>query len=424
MAGQESSASKHGFRSPDDVDNAPLAPYRDVSGRRYRAEDDLLVDFDSVEEYRAGRSAAMQPREGQGVLDVFVCTSRTADATGVLVLNGRPIAAGDGRYQVELPPGTYSLDVQGADATTAEFELAPGERVCFTTGYSVSVAHQVEYRTQLYRVQDGTDYLPMLDASELNRSGIGCLVGAGALAVLLVAGLLTVFLPEGTWTDAASVVTAVSALTLVGSVVANLLVVRRLHRRAESKRIEPVHRSAENGAIAFPSPEDLRTWHRRGTPLGVAVVFDLFFYRLTREADGAVVYTGSSEALALAHAGRPRLWIDGAEVPCDWSTWYYPLSAGEHRFTVEYGPEPDGSTVRHDFSHKVVDTDDISVLQVPIRVFRIWDERQQRLTALPPQAADRVSKKARYAVTRMDGRKSGDFWHPPRLWPAPGESQV
>lgn len=38
-----------------------------------------------------------------GLLDVFVFTDETADATGVLLLDDRPVAAGDGRCQIKVP---------------------------------------------------------------------------------------------------------------------------------------------------------------------------------------------------------------------------------------------------------------------------------------------------------------------------------
>ncbi|WP_199034228.1 hypothetical protein [Glycomyces salinus] len=359
------------------------------------------------------------------MLDVFVCTSETADATGVLVLDGRPVAAGDGRYQIELPPGGHRVEVQGADAASSEFDLAPGERVCFTAGHSVAVRHQSEYRTRLYRVRDGSDYMPVLSASESNRSGVGCLMAVAGTVVLALSATLAAVLPEGVVAEVAAVVAAAGALALIAGVTIGIVSTRRFHRRAKSARLEPVHRSVGNGAFAFPSPEDLRTWRQTGTALGVAVVFDLFFYRLSRGSDGVAAYAGSNRELALAHAGRPRLWIDGVEVPSDWSTWYYSLAAGEHRFRAEYGPDPlDGSTVRHEFAFEVKNTDDIAVLQVPVRVFRIWDDTEQRLTGPAPQIAHRVSKRARNLAARSDGRNPGDFWHPPRSWPRKGESHV
>jgi hypothetical protein len=86
--------SKHGFTSVEDIDDAPRAAYRDAAGRRYQVRSDLTIDFASVEDYKAGRSRSMGAHGGSGVLDVLVCTTEAGDGTGVLLVDGEPVAAG------------------------------------------------------------------------------------------------------------------------------------------------------------------------------------------------------------------------------------------------------------------------------------------------------------------------------------------
>ncbi|WP_026923449.1 hypothetical protein [Glycomyces arizonensis] len=410
-------AAKHGFHAADDVDNAPEFAYRDEAGRRYQADPNLVFEFDSVADYKAGRSTEAHAREGLGLLDVFVCTDAAAAATGVLLLDDRPVAAGDGRYQIEVAPGRHRIEVQGADASSGEFTVAPGERVCYTTGQGVSVRHQPGYRTHLYRARDGSDHLPVLTGAAANAGNLGCLSAVAGL-VLIVASAVWMFLvQEGVMVVIAGVLVFLGLAMLVGGMIVGFGTTSRLHRRVRAARVEPVHRSA-GSALAFPAPEDLRLSRKGTDTTGAAIMFDLFFYRLTRRPDGTAVYSGRQEALALAHAARPRLWIDGAEAPCDWATWFYPLSPGEHRFSVEYGPDPfGGATVRHEFAFAVADRGDVAVLHVPVRVFRVWDERSQRLTGLPPQLGHRVSKRSLTAVARADGQDGiGEAWTPSRVW--------
>lgn len=397
-------AAGRAFRDPQDVDDAPRAAYRDRDGRRHEAPGAPTLRFDSVEDYRAGRSAAADPGPGSGLLDVLVCTAATADRTGVLLLDGAPVAAGDGRYQVEVAPGTHRLDVQGADAASAVFTVAAGERVHFTTGQGVAVRHQVDYRTQLYRVRDASDLLPVLGGRAANVSGAGCLiavVGAIALAFAMVAVPLS---DGGTFGAVAGAIGGVGGLVLIGGAAMGITATRSLHKRAKANRLESAR--TDGGATAYPSAEDAR-----GKAQGLLVVYDLFLYRLSRADDGTLAYEGTGEALALAHAGRLRTWIDDAEVPCDWAAWNYPLTPGPHRFRVDY----DGEAAT-EFTVDVPVHGDAAVLHVPVRVFRVWDGTG--FEPLPAQIAHRITKRAKTAVGRVyQNNADPDDWVPPRIWP-------
>ncbi|WP_026928507.1 hypothetical protein [Glycomyces tenuis] len=423
MARPEPPVSQHGFATVDDIDDAPAFAYKDDMGRRHQADPEPMIDFDSLDDCKAGRSVRLQPREGRGVLDVFVCTAETADATGVLLLDGKAVAAGDGRYQVELPPGEHTVEVQGADAASSAFTLAEGERVCFTTGQGVAIRNQVEYRTQLYRVEDGAEIMPLLEGQGAKASNIGCLTAVAGVVALVVSVVAVMLAPEGLAQGVATAFVLASTAALVTGVAVGITATRRLHRRAASARVGPVHRVAGDGrAIAFPSPIDVRDWRRNDGSHGVAIAFDLFLYRVTRRPGGPASYSGANEALALSHASRPRLRIDDAEVPCDWSTWFYRLPVGEHHFVAEYGPDPvDGFTARHEFSFEVEDVGDVAVVHLPFRVFRVWDESGRRLTAFRPQIASRVTKEARSLVARSQGDSvPKSDWVPPRIWPRNG----
>ncbi|WP_100448890.1 hypothetical protein [Glycomyces xiaoerkulensis] len=408
--------SKRGFGGAEDVDDAPAFAYRDADGRRYRPEDGPPVQFASTADLRRGRSTTMTPGEGRGVLEVFVCTSESADATGILLVDGEPVGAGDGHYQVEISAGAHTLGVQGADAASAAFSLAPGERIRYTTGQGVAVRNQLDFRTQLYRLKDGHDLMPVFGRSQGNAANGGCLLAVSGGVVLAGALLWAVLAPEGTTQAVAAIAVLVGVAMLVGGAALGIGTTRRLHKRAKAARVEPVHRTSVGGPVAFPAPVDLRSW--RGARRGVAIVFDLYLYRVTRRPDGRAVYSGRGEPLATAHAGGLRCWIDGVRTECDWSTWFYPLAASEHRFRIEYGPDPlDGSEAAHEFTFKVKNVDDIAVLHVPVRVFRIWDETAQRLTGFPPQVRHRVSKLARPAGG-LGGApvEQQDDWTPPRVW--------
>lgn len=407
---------EHGFTDAADIDRVPKAAYRDETGRRYEAPEAPAMRFDSIEVYREGRSAPVAPSADMGLLDVLVCTDATLEATGVLILDGTPIAAGDGRYQFELSPGTHRLEVQGLDAASAEFTVAAGEKVHFTTGQSVAVRHQVDFRTHLYRVRDDTDLVPVLSERAANRSGLGCLTALVGTALIVVVGFTAQFAENDILELAAVLAAFVGLAALIGGTIAALRTSMGLHKRAKANRVavertKPATGTLAGPAVAFPSAYDAKEWCAGREVRGPLLVFDLFLYRVTRHADGTASYSGDGEALAFANADSVRAWIDGEKVPADWAAWHYPLKPGEHRCRVEY----DEAAV--EFTFEVADVADLSVIHVPVRVFRIWDDRTQSSADLPPQITHREVKRARSIANKtLSGRTDSNNWVPPRLW--------
>lgn len=411
---------EHGFSGPADIDPAPKAPYRDLAGRRHEAAAAPVLQFDSIADYREGRSAALAPGAGNGLVDVLVCTAESLDATGILLLDGKPVAAGDGRYQFETTPGRHRLEVQGYDASTTEFTITAGETAHFTTGQSVAVRNQVDFRTQLYRVKDAGDFVPVLSQRASNQSGIGCLTAVIGVVLIIVVAIASQFV-EGTSLELGFGLAALAGFAaLVTGTVLALRTSGGLHKRAKANRLQVARTAPRAGepltgpAVAFPSPQDAKEWAAGSAVRGPLVVFDLFLYRLTRGADGTAAYAGNGEAPALAHAAGVRAWIDDAEVPCDWAAWHYPLAAGEHRCRVVYGD----NEAAIDFAFDVASASDMAVIHVPVRVFRIWDERSGALTVLPAQIAQRVTKRAKTIVGKTFHQTAdSDDWVPPRIWP-------
>ncbi|NIK56880.1 hypothetical protein [Kribbella shirazensis] len=410
--------SERGFTSLDDVDPAPMAAYRDADGQHHEAPSGLTLRFSPY----GDRADDLPPSAGTGVLDVFVCTNTTVDGAGLLLVDGVLVAAGDGRYQVELPPGEHRVEVQGADASSAEFTLAPGERVVFSSGHGVAVRSEIEFSTVLYRVEPGSEPVPRLAGEDAKTSTVGCLAALAGL-VLLVGGAIAASAVGSAFFEILFGVVAVAGLAgLVGGCIAGFRTTGRLHKRAAASRIQPVYRarparSVLGGApVAFPSPFDLRDWARRRRELGVALVFDLFLYRAVK--DPVVAYEGTGKGPALAAAGGLRLWIDGIAAPCDWSVWYYPLAQGRHSFRVEYeGPE--GESAGHTFELDVRNPASPAVVHVPVRVFRIWDATAGRHLELPPQIAHRLARRPQQRISKYtNGCRSEDGWSPHRIWPS------
>ncbi|GAA2168432.1 MULTISPECIES: hypothetical protein [Glycomyces] len=403
---------KHGFTSLDDVDPNPKSAYRDRDGRGYVAPG-FLARFDPAAAVTKGDSPDLDPSLGKALLDLFVCTDERAEGTGVVLLDGRAVAAGDGRYQAEVEPGRHRLEVQGYDATTTEFEAVAGERVCFTTGQGAAVRHHIEFRTELRRVTGRDGFMPVMSAKAANASGIGCLMSIAALPVIVGAGIAMAFV-SGTIAEVAlSVVLLLGLAALVAGFTMGVKTTGRLHKRAKATRLES-HRVATGGAIAFPGPVDAQEWVKERGARGVLLVSDLFLYRLTRTSDGAE-YTGSGEHLAFAHAAGPRVWIDGIEAPADWASWHYPLTPGEHRFAVEYGD----SEARHEFTVKVKDVPDLTVVHVPVQVFKLWDADTAAPAELPPRITHSVQREAKSTLAKLNRNESAnDVWVPTRYWTA------
>jgi hypothetical protein len=419
MSQPEDAAAKHGFTSLADVDPFPKSVYRDRDGQS-RIAPGFLARFDTAEACAKKASPDLQPSAGKALLDLFVCTDPRADGAGVVLLDGTAVASGDGRYQTEVEPGRHRLEVQGADATSTEFTAAAGERVCFTTGQGAAVRHHIEFRTELFRVRGPEGFMPVLSARAANASSVGCLLAVVAVPVIIGAGIAMSFLTGTVVQVVLSVVLLLGLAALVAGFTMGVTTTRRLHKRAKGLRLES-HRRAEpvaggftGNATAFPGPEDARAWAEDQRVRGVLLVFDLFLYRLTRLADGAE-YTGTGEYLALAHAAGLRLWIDGAEAPADWASWHYPLAPGEHRFTVEYGD----TEARYEFTVNVKDVDDLTVVHVPVQVFRIWDAAAGRpAESLPPRIAHMVQREAKSALGKLNRNESQiDVWIPTRYWP-------
>ena len=418
MARQGDETTRRGYTSLDDVDAYPKAAYRDRDGRHYEAPG-LALRFDDVEACRKGRSPLEQPGPGRALLDVFVCTTSRADGTGVLLLDGDPIASGDGRYQVQVEPGRHRLEVQGYDASTTEFDTAAGERVCFTTGHSVAARRQTEYRTELYRVRDPGGFMPLLSAKSANASGIGCLLATAGIPLIAAAAIALNFV-SGAAETVVSVLALAGVAALVTGSTMGIVTTRRFRKRANEMRMavertpQPLPGGFPGQSVAFPSAGDARDWARERQVRGALLVFDLFLYRLTRHPGKPAEYAGTGEALAFAHADGLRLTIDGVAAPCDWASWFYPLAAGEHRFTVEYG----NGEARHEFSLNIPEPEDVTVVHVPVQVFRLWNAASQTGESLEPRIANNIVRKARSAVGDLNRSvNETDTWIPPRYWP-------
>jgi hypothetical protein len=408
---------KHGFTSLDDVDPTPMSAYRDRDGRGYVAPG-FLARFDPAAAVTKGDSPDLDPSEGKALLDLFVCTDERAEGTGVVLLDGRAVAAGDGRYQAEVEPGRHRLEVQGYDATTTEFEAVAGERVCFTTGQGAAVRHHIEFRTELRRVTGREGFMPVLSGRAANASGIGCLLSLAALPVMIGSGIAMAFVSGPVAVAVFSVLILLGLAALVTGFTMGVGTTGRLHKRAKATRLDS--RRTVGTATAFPGPVDAQEWEKERDARGVLLVFDLFLYRLTRGPEGAE-YTGAGDHLALAHAAGLRLWIDGAEAPADWASWHYPLAPGEHRFTVEYGAvEAGAGEARHEFTVKVEDVDDLTVVHVPVQVFRLWDTVAAAPATLPPRIAHHVQREAKSPLAKLNRNESQrDEWTPTRHWPGP-----
>ncbi|GAA1660755.1 hypothetical protein GCM10009830_02310 [Glycomyces endophyticus] len=213
--------------------------------------------------------------------------------------------------------------------------------------------------------------------------------------------------PGGAFATVAGAIGAVGGLALIGGVAAGILATRSLHKRAKANRLDPAR--TEAGATAYPSAEDARGL----VDGGLLLVFDLFLYRLTRNGDGTAAYEGTGAPLALAHAGPLRTWIDGAEVPCDWSAWHHPLAPGPHRFRVDYAGE-----AATEFTLDVPGRGDAMVVHVPVRVCRVWDPAAGAFEPFAPQLAHRITKRAKTLVGRVyQSNADPDDWVPPRIWP-------
>lgn len=416
MAEEGDPVAKHGFTSLDDVDPNPRSVYKDRDGRGYIAPG-FLARFDPAAAVTKGDSPDLAPSAGKSLLDLFVCTDERAEGTGVVLLDGRAVAAGDGRYQAEIEPGRHRLEVQGYDATSTEFDAVAGERVCFTTGQGAAVRHHIEFRTELRRVTGREGFMPVLSGRAANASGIGCLLSIAALPVIVGSGIAMAFVSGPVAVAVFSVLILLGLAALVTGFTMGVSTTGRLHKRAKATRLES--RRAIGTATAFPGPVDAQEWEKEHGARGVLLVFDLFLYRLTRSSDGAE-YTGSGEHLALAHAAGLRLWVDGAEAPADWASWHYPLAPGEHRFAVEYGAGEYGAgEARHEFTLKVKDVDDLTVVHVPVQVFHLWDTGSATEATLPPRIAHHVQREAKSPLAKLNRNESQrDEWVPTRYWPS------
>lgn len=417
MTEQQNPTAKHGFTSLDDADAVPKSVYRDRDGRNYIVPG-FLARFDPVLAFLKKASPNLEPAAGKVLLDLFVCTDERVDGSGVVLLDGTAVASGDGRYQAEIEPGRHRLEVQGYDATTTEFEAAAGERVCFTTGHSAAVRHQIDFRTELYRVTGPEGFLPTLSGKATNASSAGCLMVIGGIPVIVGSGIAASIVSNPVAEAVLSVLALLGLVALVVGFIMGVKTTGRLHKRAKATRLEsrrsvaPVAGGFASTAVAFPSAADARDWVKERSARGVLLVFDLFLYRLTRNSNGAE-YTGSGEHLALAHAEGLRLWIDELEAPADWASWHYPLAPGEHRFAVDYG---DGEA-RHEFAVKVKDVDDLTVVHVPVQVFKLWDADAAAPEILPPRIAHSIQREAKSALAKLNRNESArDEWVPTRYW--------
>ncbi|GAB3219986.1 hypothetical protein GCM10027447_03780 [Glycomyces halotolerans] len=291
--------------------------------------------------------------------------------------------------------------MQGADASSAEFTIDPGERARFTSAHGVAVRHQPGFHTRLYQVSGASDFLPTVTRDAARSASLGCLVTVVGLVTVIVGAVWAALTGSQTAEIMAATAVLLAAVGLMTGVVMGVRTAQRVQRRVEASRIG-VERRRTN-ALAFASPYYLRRLDSGST--GAALVFDLFLYRVERRDDGSVAYTGEDEELPLAHAGPVRLWIDDVEAPCDWSTWFYPLDEGRHSFRVQYGPDRFGETAHHRFALVV---QGLSVVHVPVRVFRI--AAGGTVSSLPPQVSHRIT-----LVGAFDRRH--DDWLPSRMWP-------
>ncbi|MCH7229378.1 hypothetical protein L0U85_00650 [Glycomyces sp. L485] len=340
--------------------------------------------YEPAKVYRDGASVAVEPGAGLGMLDVFVCTNGSATGAGVLLVDGDVVGAGDGRYQVELAPGEHRLEVQGSEAATWAFSVAAGERVYFTSAHAVAIPQQPGFRVWLYQVEDDSCFFPAVTRKAARSASLGCLLTVAGLIAVMVAAVWAASTGSRDAETVAALAVVLSAVGLVTGVAMGVRTAQRMQRDLEASRVGTWRRAdsatcLRGEAVAFPSTHDLHLWPAEES--GVSLVFDLLLYRVARASDG-VAYSGSGASLALAHAGEVRLRIDGVEVPCDWSVWFYPLTTGIHVFRVEYGPDAEGDAAVHEFT---LDVGETATVHVPVRAFRVFDESTGLLSRLTPR---------------------------------------
>jgi hypothetical protein len=373
------------------------------------------VTAHTATEFHEGRSPTVGPGPDRGMLDILLSTRGSGDGAGVLLIDGDLVAAGDGRYQVEIEPGRHIVEVQGREAAQAAITIVPGERVCLTTDQSGDLVATDRHTSPIARI-DRLERLRMPESrgkTLRRRSGIALLL----LALLVYFGGIVyghatspevaagsalrrfTFTPEGNrlfWSSCClAIAVVVPAVVLIGWDRVNHRKAIADHLDADLGRDEHCDVPGSGPAVHIADGVHHRKYMPPGAS-GVLVKYALQAHRVAadRQRESVPDWSGDSPALSASYVEPPRANIDGVPVPCSWGTWFYALPPGGHRIAVRvsgaynsqvgevaYSGEPD--MVRE--TTVTVEPGQVVDLRVLADVYRVWRPGEQLVESFTPR---------------------------------------
>ncbi|GAA2171017.1 MULTISPECIES: hypothetical protein [Glycomyces] len=301
--------------------------YRELGGRHLRSKP--LYHRDSrAEVLDSPFMVSLEPPvppEGSGVLELQLDAAATMP---VAMVDGTPVAVGEGTVFAVLPAGRHVIAVQGAaTCSPVVADIEPGETATLVW-YEEADRFTVSFGTR--RV----DPLPPASPLALYH---------WAIAVFAVCGLPLATVNLFSWGETASRATVVAVLVL-GVALLPLLPWRKRERaRLAALQLEqerggqsrPVHfpwdgpQVDDRPALLGDRPERLPDF---APGQGALILRTKAHRHLWKDGEGV---TARDAELAAQPVGPPTVRIDGLEQPASWGNWWYPLRPGPHTVEIE-----------------------------------------------------------------------------------------
>ncbi|THV41629.1 hypothetical protein [Glycomyces buryatensis] len=375
------------YRSRDDASSQPR-PLWAADNAVFALDDDLLAGTRkpigilqtalSQKPQSTFAEPGIAPRPGEGILSLL----SQADATApVIVVDGRPVACGAGQFDLALPAGTHSVEVQGtrtADPVVVRIAEGAVARVGYFEDPASGDRALGDFPEQLEKVGDNS----------------GCLVWliqAWALVAVLW-GLVEIFVNKDTVTG----VVVFASIALVALIC--LPASRRAKRTHFRKRLEKLRPP--------PRPTEPYPWDARGgstalllgaaadvpVPAGAAAI-DLELHCRRH------LWTGRRKNklgtfLARTWTRPPRVEIDGVVQPASWGRWRYAVPPGPHRVAVTVDGTPLNLTIPTHHTGETAARTEVDTyagpgtatrLRAEAHVYAIWRPRTGRIESFGPR---------------------------------------
>ncbi|QSB04659.1 hypothetical protein [Natronoglycomyces albus] len=342
-----------------------------------------LIEAHTLDQVRDGDSPQLTVPAEMAMLDILLTDNDNIGNSSILLLDGKLLCAGDGRYQIPLAPGPHTVEAQNVRAAQVSIVARAGERICLTTERGIGLIAQVKAPSEFLRpFQPPSRRRWRLGVLGLSTGAFGAAAAAGApgIGALIGAMVLVVGLRLTMRTNHRTLLKAITPWNVdLG--------------RSEQIDLPGAGQASQKTYRPVPRPRKKTT--------GLLVEYDLRLHRVAAKKSPweSSTHTGDSPSLVRAYAAPPKIRIDGHTLPSTWGAWLYELKPGTYEVNIgvdadtpnQFAQRNTGRTTQHRTAQVTIRAGKVTKIRARAHVYRVWRPENDQVESFTPRLDLRLS---------------------------------